>query len=77
MSKNNTENIAPVVVGAVCGFSLGWIARQYNTKRLKLEGNKPLFDTLKSFERKVYADGFRRAGQLKGIKQDIHDKVAE
>ncbi|MFA1822943.1 hypothetical protein ACDX78_22810 [Virgibacillus oceani] len=74
MVKDN-KDLTSIIVGSLAGLTLGWMIKNYSSKRLQLEENKPFLQELKQMERKVYEDGKKKAEDIGQIKSDVKAKL--
>lgn len=66
-----------MLASAVGGVSLGWLAVDYISKRQRREANESIIGRVKNFEKKLYADGEKRANEMQRIKQEVEEAVDE
>ncbi|GAB3795611.1 hypothetical protein [Virgibacillus kimchii] len=67
----NKKDLTSMIIGSLAGAALGWMIKDYTSKRLQREENKPLFQELKRMEKKVYEDGKKKAEELGKIKNAV------
>ena len=73
----NGEGKFSVIAGVMGGLTIGWLFRNYNYKRKQLAGYESFLDRAKKLEKKVSADGKKRADQIDFIKQEVHKQESE
>ena len=74
--REGKRNFA-MLASAVAGVSLGWLAVDYLSKRQEQGEDKSVFERVKNFEEKLYADGAMRANDIERIKQEVNDKIVK
>jgi membrane protein YqaA with SNARE-associated domain len=72
--KKDKKELAFVITGSLAGAMLGWMIKDYSSKRLQLEENKPFLQELKQKEKKLYEDGKKKAKELEEIKNTVKAK---
>jgi len=73
--EKDKKDLTSIIIGSVAGIALGWMIKNYTSKRLQLEENKPFLQELKRLEHKVYADGKTKAEEIERIKSDVTAKT--
>ncbi|MFD1067910.1 hypothetical protein [Oceanobacillus locisalsi] len=74
---NNKVYKAGVVVSSAVGAALGWAAASYLDKKRNLEENPPLLARMRDFEQRLYHDGFQKSTELREIRQEVENRIAE
>ncbi|MFS0749494.1 hypothetical protein [Oceanobacillus sp. 1P07AA] len=64
-----------IAISAALGASLGWMVSSYISNKRSLAENQPLLERLKDFEKQLYTDGFEKANDLQGIRQEVENRI--
>ncbi|MFD1337225.1 hypothetical protein ACFQ4N_16910 [Oceanobacillus iheyensis] len=73
MSKRRKQ--AAIATSAALGASLGWAVSSYISNKRSLEENQTFIERLKDFEQQLYTDGFEKANDLQGIRQEVENRI--
>jgi hypothetical protein len=73
--EKDKKDLTSIIIGSLAGVTLGWMIKNYSSKRLQLEENKPFLQELKRMERKVYEDGKKKAEELGQIKNAVQTEI--
>ncbi|MBY7141818.1 hypothetical protein KFZ56_01645 [Virgibacillus sp. NKC19-3] len=73
---NRTNNWV-VSTSAISGVLLGWGVKAFLSKRSQRPDYQPFVESVKKREKKLYADGRKRAQELERIKQEVHYKIEQ
>lgn len=74
---SNKGSKAGIVVSSAVGAVLGWAASSYVDKKRNLEENPSLLTRLRDFEQRLYHDGFQKSTELREIRQEVENRIAE
>jgi hypothetical protein len=69
--EKEKKDLTSIIIGSIAGITLGWMIKNYSSKRLQFEENKPFLQELKRMERKVYEDGKKKAEEIEKIKKAV------
>ncbi|WP_164218836.1 stage II sporulation protein M [Virgibacillus sp. YIM 98842] len=69
--EKDKKDLTSIIIGSAAGIALGWMIKNYASKRLQLEENKPFLQELKRMERKIYEDGKKKAAEIEQIKKAV------
>lgn len=69
------KDLTSIMIGSIAGLSIGWMIKNYSSKRLQLEENKPFLQELKRMDKKIYEDGKKKAEEISRIKANVKAKV--
>jgi len=73
--EKNKKDLTSIIIGSVAGIALGWMIKNYSSKRMQLEENKPFLQELKRMEHKIFEDGKKKAEEIERIKSDVTAKT--
>lgn len=69
------KDLTSIMIGSIAGLSIGWMIKNYSSKRLQLEENKPFLQELQRMDKKIYEDGKKKAEEISRIKANVKAKV--
>lgn len=75
MSRKNLRSQAMIATSAAVGASLGWLVSSYLLKKRSLYEYRSPLERVKDFEKQLYEDGYQKANDLQGIRQEVENQI--